>query len=124
MSVNCTWRVINMTHKDADGGVILVNWSCVASSVAASDSDPVYSATEAGKLSCEYDASAPEFIPYDNLTEDVVLGWVYADLAANSEVENETPDQAKARIEADRVAKVWAQVERANQQSDGLPWAA
>jgi hypothetical protein len=111
-----------MTHKDADGGVILVNWSCIASSVAANDDDPVYSATESGKLVCDYDASSPEFIPYDNLTEDVVLGWVYTNLAANSEVENETPDQAKARIETNRIAKVWAQIERANQQSDGLPW--
>jgi hypothetical protein len=113
-----------MTHRDADGGVILVNWSCVASSVAASEGDPVYSATEAGKLACEYDASAPGFVAYDDLTEDIVLGWVHADLAANSDVENETPDQAKARVENERVAKVWAQIDRASKQSDGLPWAA
>ncbi len=124
MSVTCTWSVNSMTHKDADGGVILVNWSCLASSVLNADGDPIYRAIEAGKLACDYDASAPGFVAYDDLTEDIVLGWVYADLAANSEVENETADEAKARVEADRIAKVWAQIDRANNQSDGLPWSS
>ena len=124
MSVNCMWSVNDMTHKDADGGVILVYWSCVASSVPASEGDPVYTANDGGKLVMTYDASAPGFIPYGSLTEIDVLGWVYADLAANSDVENETPEQAKARVENERVAKVWAQIERANSQSTGLPWAA
>jgi len=124
MSVNCTWSVNDMTHKDADGGVILVYWSCVASSVPASEGDPVYTANDGGKLVMAYDASAPDFIPYGSLTEIDVLGWVYADLAANSDVENETPEQAKARVEYERVAKVYAQIERANSQSTGLPWEA
>lgn len=113
-----------MTHKASDGGVIKVSWSCMAKSVAANDGDPVYSATEAGKLTWEVDSSEPGFIPYDNLTEDIVLGWVHARLAEESEIEGETLAEAKARIEADRIAKVWAQVERANSQSDGLPWAS
>lgn len=120
MAITCTWSVNDMTHKDADGGVILVYWSCVASS----DGDPAYSATEGGKLRLTYDASASDFIPYADLTEANVLGWVYANLAANSSVENETPEQAKARIEADRTEKAQAKVDRASSQSNGLPWVA
>ena len=116
MAINCTWTINNMTHKDADGGVILVYWSCVA----ASDGTPSYSATEGGKLRCEPDPSAPGYIPYADLTQDDVLGWVY-----NSLVEgDETPEEAKARIEADRTAKVQKQIDRANSESSGMPWAA
>lgn len=120
MAINCIWTIADMTHKDADGGVILVHWSCVA----LSDGEPAYSATEGGKLRLTYDASASDFIPYADLTEANVLGWVYADLAANSDVEDETPEQAKARVEAERTAKVQAQIDKASSQSNGLPWAA
>lgn len=116
MAINCTWSVSDMTHMDSDGGVILVYWSCVA----ASDGTPSYSATEGGKLRCEYDASSPDFIAYADLTEADVLGWVY-----NSLIEGEeTADEAKARIEADRTAKVQGQIDRASSQSSGTPWAA
>ena len=116
MAISTTWSVSNMTHNDSDGGVILVYWSCVA----ASDGTPSYSATEGGKLRCTYDASSPDYIPYADLTENDVLGWVY-----NSLIEgDETADEAKARIEADRTAKVQGQIDRAASQSDGMPWAS
>jgi len=114
MAITTTWSVKEMTHKDSDGGVILVYWSCVA----ASDGTPSYTATEGGKLRLTYDASAPDFIPYADLTEADVLGWVY-----NSLIEgDETADEAKARVEADRTAKVQGQIDRANSESGGLPW--
>lgn len=116
MAINTTWSVNNMTHMDSDGGVILVYWSCVAQS----DGTPSYSATEGGKLRCEYDASSPDFIAYADLTEDDVLGWVYASLVEG----DETPEEAKARIEANRTAKVQGQIDRATAQSSGTPWAA
>jgi len=116
MAINTTWSVNDMTHKDADGGVFLVYWSLVAKS----DGDPAYSATEGGKLRLDYDASASDFIPYADLTEADVLSWVY-----NSLIEgDETADEAKARVEADRTAKVQGQIDRANSDSNGLPWVA
>jgi len=113
MAINCTWTINNMTHKDADGGVILVYWSCVAS-------DGTYSATEGGKLRCEPDPSSPDYVPYADLTQDDVLGWVYASLVEG----DETPEEAKARVEANRTAKVQGQIDRANSESSGMPWAA
>ena len=112
MAITCTWSVNNMTHNDADGGVILVYWSCVAS-------DGTYSATEGGKLRCEPDPSSPSYVAYADLTEETVLGWVY-----NSLIEgDETAAEAKARIEENRKGKVQGQIDRANAQSTGMPWA-
>ena len=111
MSITTTWSVRNMTHNEADGGVITVYWSCVAS-------DETYSATEGGKLLCEPDPLSPNYIPYADLTESDVLGWVYADLAEGEE----TPEEAKSRIEENRTGKVQGQIDRANSQADGLPW--
>jgi len=121
MAITTTWSVTNMTHKDADGGVILVYWSCVAASDGnPSDGTPSYTATEGGKLRCEPDPSSPDYIPYANLTENDVLGWVYASLVEGEE----TPEEAKLRVEADRTAKVQGQIDRAATQSGGLPWDA
>ena len=116
MAISTTWSVSNMTHNDADGGVILVYWSCVA----ASDGTPSYTATEGGKLRLTPDASASDFIAYDSLTEADVLGWVYTSLIEG----DETATEAKTRIETDRTAKVQGQIDRAASQSDGMPWAS
>ena len=111
MAITTTWSVNNMTHNDSDGGVVLVYWSCVAS-------DGTYSATEGGKLRCEADPTSPDYIPYADLTEADVLNWVYASLVEGEE----TPEEAKVRIEANRTGKVQGQIDRAVAQSSGLPW--
>ena len=114
MAITNTWSVTNMQHTDADGGVFLVYWSMVAQS----DGTPSYSASEGGKLRCEYDASSPTYIPYADLTENAVLGWVY-----NSLIEGEeTAEEAKARIETDRTGKVQGQIDRAATTASGVPW--
>ena len=114
MAITNTWSVTNMQHTDADGGVFLVYWSMVAQS----DGTPSYSASEGGKLRCEYDASSSSYIAYADLTEANVLGWVY-----NSLIEGEeTAEEAKLRIEADRTGKVQGQIDRATSQSSGVPW--
>ena len=114
MAITNTWSVTNLQHTDADGGVFLVYWSMVA----ASDGTPSYTASEGGKLRCEYDASSSSYIAYADLTEDDVLGWVY-----NSLIEGEeTAEEAKARIEADRTGKVQNQINAAATTASGVPW--
>tara|TARA_R100000426_G_scaffold85138_1_gene64844 strand:- start:332 stop:703 length:372 start_codon:yes stop_codon:yes gene_type:complete len=123
MAITTTWSVNNMTHVDADGGVILAYWSLVAASDEAYDESTGKggeTATEGGKNSFTYDASGSGFIKYDDLKESDVLGWIYE---ANKEGD-ETADEYKARIEAERTAKVQAQIDRKAAQSDGLPWSA
>ena len=114
MAINTTWSVSNMTHVDADGGVILAYWSLVA----ASDGSGDESATEGGKARFTYDASASGYIAYDSLKESDVLGWIYE---ANKEGD-ETADEYKARIETERTAKVEAQITRNATQATGVPW--
>tara|TARA_Y100001937_G_scaffold101489_1_gene139255 strand:+ start:167 stop:538 length:372 start_codon:yes stop_codon:yes gene_type:complete len=123
MAINTTWSVNNMTHVDADGGVILAYWSLIAASDEAYDESTDKggeTATEGGKNRFEYDASGSDFISYDALKESDVLGWIWE---ANKEGD-ETADEYKARIEAERTAKVQAQIDRKAAQSDGLPWSA
>ena len=114
MAITTTWSVSNMTHVDADGGVILAYWSLVA----ASDGEGGETATEGGKARFTYDASASDYIAYDDLTEADVLGWIWE---ANKE-SDETAAEYKARIEAERTAKVQAQIDRKAAQSTGVPW--
>ena len=116
MAITNTWSISDMQHMDADGGVFLVYWSMVA----ASDGSPSYSASEGGKLRCTYDASAAGFIPYADLTENDVLGWVYDSLIEG----DETAAEAKARVEADRDAKVQKQIDAAATTESGVPWAS
>ena len=111
MAITTTWSVQDMQRTDSDGGVFLVYWSLVAS-------DGTYSATEGGKLRLTPDASDPDYIPYADLTEATVLGWVYDSLIEG----DETADEAKARIEADRTAKVQGQIDRAAANASGVPW--
>ena len=122
MAITTTWSVNNMTHVDADGGVILAYWSLVA----ASDGEGKETATEGGKQRFEYDASGSGFIAYKDLKESDVLGWIYeANKGSRSGgPADETASQYKARIEAERTAKVQAQIDRKAAQSDGLPWSA
>ncbi len=114
MAINTTWSISDMTRVDADGGVIVVYWSMAA----ASDGAGGETANDSGKLRCTYDASSSDFIAYADLTEADVLGWVYNSLIDG----DETAAEAKARIEADRTAKVEAQIERNAAQENGVPW--
>ena len=114
MAITTTWSVNDMTHKDSDGGVFLVYWSLVAQS----DGTPSYSAQDGGKLRCTADPSASDYIAYADLTEADVLGWVYSSLIEG----DETAAEAKARIEAERTAKVQGQIDRAAAKSSGVPW--
>jgi len=122
MAIATTWSVLNMTRVDADGGVIRVNWQLLAQS----DTGDKEAAIEGGKNKFTYDASASDFISYDALKESDVLGWIYdANKGPTSGgPEDETADEYKARIEAERTAKVQAQIDRKNTQSTGLPWSA
>ena len=113
MAITTTWSVSDMTHKDSDGGVFLVYWSLTAT-------DDTYSAQDGGKLRCTADPSASNYIAYADLTEADVLGWVYDSLI----VGDETADEAKARVEADRTAKVQKQIDAAATTASGTPWAA
>ena len=124
MAINITWSVDNMTRVDADGGVIKVYWTCTASAPVTGGEAPLSDvsggemAQESGKNIFTYDASSSDFIAYADLKESDVLGWIYD---ANK-VGGETAAEYKARIEAERTAKVQGQIDRDATQATGVPW--
>ena len=101
--VTLTWAVQNMTRVIDDGFVINVAWACQASA------EGCGGAFHGGTTTYENNPDEPGFIPYENLTEEIVLGWVYAGLG----------DQ-KAVIEATLTAKVEAQLNPVT--ANGVPW--
>jgi hypothetical protein len=115
MAITNTWSIDDMHRTDSDGNVFLVYWSMKAQS----DGSPSYSATDGGKLRMDADPSDPGFIPYADLTENDVLGWVYDSLIEGEE----TADEAKARVEVDRTAKVQKQIDAAATTESGVPWS-
>ena len=65
-----TWTIANLERNTADGGVVVAHWR-----VTAEDGD--YTASAYGTCGFTPDASADDFIAYENLTEADVLGWVW-----------------------------------------------
>jgi hypothetical protein len=102
-------------RTDADGAVFLIYGRNQTGTHSYGSS-----ASEGGKLRTTPDASSPDFIPYADLTEADVLGWVYNSLITG----DETAAEAKARVEADRTAKVQKQIDAAATTATGMPWAA
>lgn len=102
--VTLTWAVNNMTRVLNDGVVIVVDWSCTASATG------VQGAFYGGQTKYQNDPNEPGFIPYDQLTQDIVLGWVYESLG-----------NQKAEIETTLTAKVEKQL--APTTAQGVPWS-
>ena len=61
-----TWKINQLDHNTADGFVTTAHWTC--SSVDGEFSGSVYS-------SCGFDGELS--IPYEQLTEEEVLSWVW-----------------------------------------------
>jgi len=100
------WAVQNMTRELDNGFVFQVAWSCTGTAA-----DGSASAFYGGTSTFEQDPSDPNFIPYEDLTEPVVLGWVFEALG----------DQ-KTEIEVTLIAKVEKQLHPTT--ANGVPWAA
>jgi len=112
MAITKTWSINNIKRMNSDGGVISIRWSCVAKN----DTSPFYKSTQGGELKCNYNASSEDFISYESLTENDVLGWVYKSLVEDGE----TANQAKTRIESECTTKVQAKIDK--NTSVGIPW--
>jgi hypothetical protein len=66
-----TWQIANMERNTADDGVVVCHWRCTGV-------DGDNSASSYGTTSHTPDPTAAGFVPYADLTEDTVLGWVHA----------------------------------------------
>ena len=95
-----TWAISNLERNVADGGVTVAHWRV-------SEVDGDYSASTYGTVDFTPDANADDFVAYDDLTEEVVLGWVW-----------ESVNQADT--EAALTANIEGQKNPVS--ADGMPW--
>lgn len=95
-----TWTIANLERNLSDGGVTVAHWRV-------EEVDGDYSASAYGTCGFEPDASADDFVAYDSLTEEVVLGWVHAAVDQDG-------------IEAGLTADIAEQ--KAPVTGDGKPW--
>ena len=68
-----TWTIANLERNLADGGVTVAHWRVT-------EVDGDYSASAYGTCGFTPDADADDFVAYDSLTEEVVMGWVHAEV--------------------------------------------
>ena len=104
MTTNFAWHVANMEHYTADGIVFVCHYTVSAN-------DGKYSSSAYGSVGLE----KPEpriMIPYADLTEGLVIGWI------------------KDRFGAEKVGEIQAALQQQLDQqhapttAPGLPWAA
>lgn len=114
MAQTTTWKIKDMQRDTATGGVNTVYWECFVQD----DTETDCTAVEGGKLRLTPNADADDFVAYADLTEEVVLGWVYDSLIEGEE----TAAEARARVETNRQGKVTAQVAAKTAVSSGTPW--
>ena len=110
MVATITWKITQMQRTKSDGGVTEVKWECIGA-----DGDA--RAVDGGKYTSTYDASASDFIKYDDLKESDVIGWVKSACNAQSD-ENMKVDAIEKRL-TDKCA---ARVIKANTKASGVPW--
>lgn len=69
-----TWKINTLEYtNDSDKGVINAHWD-----VTLTDED--YSARRYGSCSFSPDPSSDEYVPFESLTEELVIGWVQSSL--------------------------------------------
>ena len=95
-----TWTIANLERNLADGGVTVAHWRVT-------EVDGDFSASSYGTVGFTPDANANDFVAYDSLTEEVVMGWVHA------EVDQDATEAAlTANIEGQKNPV----------SADGMPW--
>ena len=104
MTITKTWQVNTLQRELADGYVNKVIYRV-------NGTDGTYTTRATGEI----DLERPEtLIPYKDLTEDTVIGWVKAKIDAN---EAGTVSKIEAAIDAQIIAQ------RTPTHGTGVPWS-
>jgi hypothetical protein len=102
MATTFTWGVANLERETVDGFVFVCHYTISAN-------DGTYSSSAYGSVGFQ---RPDNLIPYADLTEDTVIGWVKEALGGDEKV---------AEIEAALQAQINEQ--RSPSKAAGVPWA-
>ena len=98
-----TWTISTLERElqgDLAGGVVVAHWRATLV-------DGEHSASSYGTCGFTPDPSSPDWVAYDSITEDMALGWCWAELD-------------KDAIEASLAAKI--ELDKNPTQAAGVPW--
>ena len=98
-----TWHIAQLERETADGLVITAHYTVDAS-------DGTYSAGAYGSIG--FERPEDDMIPFADLTEEIVIGWV----------KDKFGDEKVAEVEAALQSQLDEQ--RAPSKASGLPWAS
>jgi len=96
-----TWTIAQLERTLDDGGVVVAHWRATAT-------DGDFSASSYGTAGFTPDPSASDYVPYDSITEEVALGWCFAN------------GVDKDAIEASLAAQI--ELDKNPTQASGVPW--
>ena len=73
-----TWTIATLERDlqpaDMDGAVVVAHWRVSESETVGEET---FSASAYGTVGFTPDPTAPDYVPYDDLTEPVVFGWLW-----------------------------------------------
>ena len=100
------WYIKDLTRNKADGLITTASYFCK------SREDDMFAAISSGDVNlASKDPSDTDFVQYENLTQDIVLGWITGSLDVNA-------------IQTANSASVAAKIAEYNAETEanGLPW--
>lgn len=120
MAIEINWYINEMQRNVADGGVFNISWTC--SGMGRDPERGRYGANASGTMKYQPDASAPDFVPFEDLTQEMVFNWIYESLI--EEGSSETAEDAKNRVEQAIIEKAEAELAQRKATASGVPWSA
>ena len=121
MAATFTWTIAQMERNVADGGVVVAHWRVSAEETVGKVTkaprrrwrafaeetvgEDTYTASAYGTCGFTPDPSSPDFVPYDSLTEDFVLHWVWHQI---------DKDETEARLADDIAGQFRIRVQHIN----------
>ena len=100
--MNYTWNIVNLKRTISDDVVNEIQYQCIAESAS-------YSERQISLLEITGSSEDPGFIPYEDLTEGIVLAWV-------------TGSIDKTSFELEVSSSLASQVNDVNSEDYGLPF--
>jgi hypothetical protein len=102
MTITTTWAIAQLEHETADGFVFTAHWTVSAVSDVVKpgvedEEESFYSAGAYGSIGFQ---RPDNLIPYENLTEEIVVGWVKEEFGQEkvNEIEKSLADNIKSQI--------------------------